>query len=57
MKKILAISLLVIGTTGVVSAVSRVDPDPVPEIDAGSAASAVALVGGALLMLRRKKGN
>ncbi len=55
MKKILAISLFVIGTTSVVSAAARVDP--VPEIDAGSAASAVALAGSALLMLRRKKAN
>ena len=51
MKKILAIALLVVGTTGMVAASDRV----VPEIDGGSAASAAALVGSALLMLRRKK--
>lgn len=54
MKKILAIALFVIGTTGVLSAA---DVYHVPEIDAGSAASATALVGSALLMLRRKKAN
>jgi hypothetical protein len=56
MKKILAISLFVIGTTGILSAADRV-LHPVPEIDAGSAASATALVSSALLMLRRKKAN
>jgi len=52
MKKILAISLLVIGTTSILPAAASV-----PEIDAGSAGSAIALVGSALLMLRRKKSN
>jgi len=52
MKTILAISLLVIGTTSILSAAVSV-----PEIDAGSAGSAIALVGSALLMLRRKKSN
>lgn len=55
MKKILAIALFVIGTTSVLSAVDRADS--VPEIDGGSAASATALIGSALLMLRRKKAN
>lgn len=54
MKKILAISLFVIGTTGVLCAA---EPYHVPEIDASSAASATALVGSALLMIRRKKAN
>jgi len=53
MKTILAISLLFVGTTSILSAVPRA----VPEIDAGSAGSAIALVGSALLMLRRKKSN
>lgn len=52
MKKILAITLFVIGTTGILSAA-----EAVPEIDAGSAGSAIALIGSALLMLRRKKAN
>jgi len=52
MRKILAIALLVIGTTGILSAAHEV-----PEIDSSSAASATALIGSALLMLRRKKAN
>ena len=55
MKKILAISLFVIGTTGILSAAEPLHP--VPEIDASSAASATALISSALLMLRRKKAN
>ena len=55
MKKILAMSLFVIGTTGILSAAETFHP--VPEIDAGSAASATALIGSALIMLRRKKAN
>jgi beta-lactam-binding protein with PASTA domain len=51
LKKILAIALLVVGTTGMVAAAVR----DVPEIDGGSAASAAALMGSAVLMLRRKK--
>jgi hypothetical protein len=54
LKKVLAISLFVIGTTGILSAAEQYH---VPEIDAGSAASAVALVSSALLMIRRKKAN
>jgi hypothetical protein len=56
MKKILAISLFVIGTTGILSAAEPA-LHPVPEIDGGSAASAIALVSSAVLMLRRKKAN
>jgi hypothetical protein len=55
MKKILAISLFVIATTGVLSAADVAYH--VPEIDAGSAASAITLIGSALFMLRRKKAN
>jgi hypothetical protein len=50
LKKILAFALLVFGTAGI----SAAAPRAVPEIDGGSAASAAALVGSALLMLRRK---
>ena len=52
MKKVLAIALFVIGTTGIVCAA---EPYHVPEIDAGSAGTAVALISSALLMVRRKK--
>jgi hypothetical protein len=51
LKKIMAFALLVVGTAGIISAAPRA----VPEIDAGSAASASALIGSALLMLRRRK--
>ena len=48
--KVVGIILLVVGTVGVASAA-------VPEIDAGSAVNALALLSGSLLMLasRRKK--
>ena len=50
--KVLGILLLISGTVTVASATA-----PVPEIDANSAASALALLSGSLLMLksRRKK--
>ncbi len=50
MKKVLAIGLFVMTTTGIVSAAYHV-----PEIDAGSAGTAIALISSALLMVRRKK--
>ena len=50
--KVVGIILLLVGTVGVASAVPAA-----PEIDAGSAVNAVALLSGSLLMLasRRKK--
>jgi hypothetical protein len=52
LKKILALALLAVGTTGMMAAA---EPVGVPEIDGGSAASAAALIGSALLMIRGKK--
>jgi hypothetical protein len=49
MTKILGMALLVIGAAAVASAVS------VPEIDAGSGASAIALLAGAVLVVRGRK--
>jgi hypothetical protein len=46
--KILGIALLLVGMTGVLSAA-------VPEIDPGSAGSAVALLSGALLVLKGRR--
>jgi hypothetical protein len=46
MRKVLGVMLLVVGA----SAVAMASPPPAPEIGAGSAGSAVALISGALLI-------
>lgn len=53
--KVLGMSLLLIGVAGLAVAV----PPPVgaPEIDAGSAGSALALLSGALLIFKTKRKN
>ena len=49
MLKVIGMMLLLIGVSGAAMASTA----PVPEIDASSAASALALISGALLMVRR----
>lgn len=49
MQKIIGFMLLFIGLSGAAMAT------PVPEIDAGSGVSALALLSGALLMMRSRK--
>lgn len=49
MRKVLAVALVVLGVAGVAMAT------PVPEIDPGSAGSAVALIAGALLMFSARR--
>ena len=51
MQKMIGMMLLLIGVSGAAMAV----PVGVPEIDPGSGASALALLSGALLMLRRSR--
>ena len=51
MRKLLGLVLLTLGTAGAVLAV----PLPGPEIDAGSAVSALALISGAVLVIRGRK--
>lgn len=50
MRKIVGMALLVIGVSGVAMAVPAV-----PEIDAGSGVSALALISGALLVIRGRR--
>jgi hypothetical protein len=48
MRKVVGLVLLTLGTAGAVLAF----PSPAPEIDAGSAVSALALISGAALVIR-----
>jgi hypothetical protein len=48
--KVLGITLLLVGMAGILAA----DTPPVPEIDPGSAGSAIALLSGALLVLKSR---
>jgi hypothetical protein len=51
MMKFLGMALLFVGVSGIASAI------PVPEIDPGSAGSAIALLAGAILVIRSRRKN
>ncbi len=51
MSKLAGLTLLLVGVAGVMSAV----PPPIPEIDPSSGVSAVAMIAGALLIVRGRR--
>jgi hypothetical protein len=54
LKTLVAVALLLMGVTG--AALARVGgPASVPEIDAGSAVNALALISGAVLVIRGRR--
>jgi hypothetical protein len=53
LKTLVAVTLLLMGVTG--AALAGVHPASVPEIDAGSAVNALALISGAVLVIRGRR--